>query len=142
MIIAGPGIPKGKSTDAFAYVWDILPTLLDATGTKYPATQNGKEIEQPRGRSIMPLASGAAEEIYGQNDFVGGEMAGGNGCAGEDTRPCLSPPYGDGNWRLFNLDTDPAESRDLAAEMPGILAELVATWKEYALDVGVISAKL
>ncbi len=29
LLVAGPGIPAGRRTNAFAYVWDLMPTLLD-----------------------------------------------------------------------------------------------------------------
>jgi arylsulfatase len=41
-------------------------------------------------------------------------------------------------WQLFNLATDPAESRDLAASEPAKLAELVADWGAYAQAKGVV----
>jgi len=49
-IISGPGIEAGGQTGAFAYVWDVLPTVMELTGATYPADK-----EQPRGRSMMPL---------------------------------------------------------------------------------------
>ena len=77
LIIAGPDIPKGQVRDAFAYVWDILPTVLDLTGAVYPVAFGGREIEKPRGRSMMPVIGSSAQEIYGPEELVGGEMAGG-----------------------------------------------------------------
>ena len=34
LIIAGPGIPRGKSTRAFTYLLDLFPTLCDVTGSR------------------------------------------------------------------------------------------------------------
>ncbi|MBK7601958.1 MAG: sulfatase-like hydrolase/transferase [Acidobacteria bacterium] len=36
LIFAGPGIPGGKSTKAFTYLFDIFPTICDAIGIKTP----------------------------------------------------------------------------------------------------------
>lgn len=143
LIISGPGIPEGKTTHAFSYVWDIMPTLLDMTGVDYPSSMNGKDIEQPRGRSFMPMISGAAEEVYGPDDLVGGEMAGGKWMRkGRYKAVSVPVPYGDGAWRLFDMDLDPGESFDLATEMPDTLDELTAAWEAYAASVGVIPAEL
>jgi arylsulfatase len=143
LIMAGPGIPQGQTTDAFAYVWDILPTLLEITGAEYPATFNGHDVEQPRGRSLMPLIVGSAQEVYGPEDFVGGEMGEGKWMRQGSYKAILIPaPYGDGTWRLFNVDEDPGESNDLASEMPELLDTLMAAWDDYAADVGVVPAEL
>lgn len=95
LIMAGPGIPQGQTTDAFAYVWDILPTLLEMTGSTYPAEVDNRKIEQPRGRSLMPLFDDTAAEIYGQEDLVGGEMAGGKWMRQGSFKAVTVPaPYG------------------------------------------------
>jgi hypothetical protein len=42
------------------------------------------------------------------------------------------------SWELFDLVTDPAESRDFLAAEPAPLAALVRLWDEYAARSGVI----
>ena len=42
----------------------------------------------------------------------------------------------------FNLDSDPGESKNLASANPELLAELIDAWEAYALEVGVVPAKL
>jgi len=143
LIMAGPGIPEGQTTDAFAYVWDVLPTLLDVTGTEYPATFNGHTVEQPRGRSMMPLISGSVQELYGPNEFVGGEMGEGKWMRqGSFKAVLVPPPYGDSKWHLFNIDEDPGETNDLSSDMPDLLGTLISAWDQYAADVGVVPAEL
>jgi len=41
------------------------------------------------------------------------------------------PPGGMGTipWQLYNLETDPGERHDIAAENPDLVAELVAEWE-------------
>ncbi len=143
LIMAGPGIPKGQTTDAFTYVWDILPTLLDMTGVEYPATYDGHVIEQPRGRSMLPLLNGETQEVYGPDDFVGGEMGEGKWMRqGSYKAVLIPPPYGDSKWRLFNVDEDPGEFDDLASKMPELLDTLITAWNDYAADVGVVPAEM
>ncbi|MCR9247492.1 MAG: arylsulfatase [bacterium] len=48
------------------------------------------------------------------------------------------PPYGSGRWELYDLEADPAESRDLAAEQPAKLRELLAHWHDYARENQVV----
>lgn len=143
MIMAGPGIEQGQTTDAFAYVWDILPTILDVTGVEYPATFDGHAVEQPRGRSMLQVLSGDAAEVYGADEFVGGEMGEGKWMRQGSYKAVSVPaPYSDGVWRLYNVDVDPGESNDLAGEMPDVLDRLRAEWEAYALEVGVVAAEL
>ena len=50
----------------------------------------------------------------------------------------MPPPYGNGNWQLYDLAADPREADDLAAEMPQKVEELRTLWDEYAKDNGVV----
>ena len=91
----------------------------------------------------MPLITGAAQEVYGPEDFVGGEMGEGKWMRQGSFKVVLvPPPYGDGKWRLFNVDKDPGETNDLAREMPELLDTLVSAWDDYAADFGVVPAQL
>jgi arylsulfatase len=141
LLISGPGVEGGRKIDAFAYVWDILPTILDVAGLEYPGQYQGRMVEAPRGRSMLGLLDGTANAIYGDDEFIGGEMGGGKWMRrGSFKAVLIPPPYGDGGWRLYNVDEDPGEARDLSEEMPDTLEELVAAWDEYAEDVGVVES--
>ena len=41
LIVAGPGIPAGRTTDALCYLFDLLPTLGKECGVAGPATSEG-----------------------------------------------------------------------------------------------------
>ncbi|MBC6366888.1 sulfatase-like hydrolase/transferase [Algoriphagus sp. AK58] len=55
LIIQGPGIPKNKSFDAFAYIHDIYPTLAELAGLP--------KREDLDGKSLVPVIDGEQEEI-------------------------------------------------------------------------------
>jgi arylsulfatase A-like enzyme len=44
LILAGPGIPAGKATEAMCYLFDVLPTLGKRCGVPAPATSEGREF--------------------------------------------------------------------------------------------------
>lgn len=44
LIFAGPGVPKGRRSDAYAYLLDIFPTLCELTGTPTPASVEGHSL--------------------------------------------------------------------------------------------------
>jgi arylsulfatase len=52
-------IPMGQRTDAFAGVVDVVPTLLEFSGVKPFA--NSAPLA---GRSMVPLVSGASDQVY------------------------------------------------------------------------------
>ena len=139
LIISGPGVKGGRRINAFSYVTDLMPTTLEMAGIKYPQTFRGRPVERLRGRSLAGILSGARQEVYGPDEFVGGEMQNGKWMRQGDFKAItIAPPYGSNKWELYNLAVDPGETRDLAKEKPEILKKLQAAWDRYAKDVGVI----
>jgi len=142
LLIAGPGIESGQRSSAFAYVWDILPTILDIAGLEYPREIQGHPVEAPRGRSMRGLLDGTGSILYRPEEFIGGEMGNGRWMRQGDYKAVLvSPPYGTGVWSLFNVVNDPGEAKDLAQTMPEKLEILKTAWNQYATDVGVVLAE-
>ena len=138
-LVAGPGIKGGRRIDAFAYVTDVMPTLLEIAGAKYPARFKGRKIEPLRGRSMFGLLDASKSSIYDTDEFVGGEMRGGKWMRRGDLKAVMVPkPYGTGESRLHNIAKDPGEANDLSKQMPKELKTLIAAWDEYAKDVGVV----
>jgi arylsulfatase A-like enzyme len=54
LVIAGPGIPKGKS-DALVYLMDLLPTFSDLAGARTPGGVEGK--------SLVPVIKGTQLKV-------------------------------------------------------------------------------
>jgi arylsulfatase A-like enzyme len=55
LIFAGPGIPAGRSTDAFSYLLDVYPTLCDLIGIAHPSDLEGE--------SLRPLWEGKRDRV-------------------------------------------------------------------------------
>ena len=68
LIIAGPGIEGERASDAFSYITDITPTMLDIANVPY-------DREEMSGRSLKPLLDREVEEIYGEQDAIGMEVS-------------------------------------------------------------------
>jgi arylsulfatase/uncharacterized sulfatase len=47
-------------------------------------------------------------------------------------------PYGDGQWRLYDLAADPGETRDLSQAEPELFAQMRADYAAYAAENGVL----
>jgi len=140
LIVTGPGIKGGGRIDrSFAYVTDIMPTILELAALQHPEQYKGREVLPMRGRSMVGLLNDSKETIYEANDYVGGEMFAGRWLRKGDYKAILVPkPYGDSQWRLYNVVKDPGETRDLAKDQPGLLEELKRAWDQYANEVGVV----
>lgn len=55
LLFAGPSIPKGKTSDALCYLFDILPTVCDWTHVAMPKGVDGK--------SLAPIVAGKATKV-------------------------------------------------------------------------------
>lgn len=131
LIMTGPGIQSLNFVAGRSYVHDVTPTLMELAGVSIPQTLDG--------RSLAPILSGAVEQVYQPDEAVGIEVSG-NAALFKGgyklTRNIL--PYGDGEWRLHDIEEDPAEQNDLSAEKPALKSEMLADYEHYAARVGVI----
>ncbi len=85
------------------------------------------------------VLTGSTKAVYDEDDFVAGEMQNGKWVRqGNFKAVSVAPPYGSGNWQLYNVVDDPGETRDLTEEHPEILRNMRAAWDRYAKDVGVV----
>jgi len=141
LIISGDALPiKDQWTSAFAWVTDITPTILELAGVSPPRQHfGGRRVEPITGRSLLPLISGATDRVYGESDSIGYELAGNAALFQGDYKIVLNrPPVGDDRWHLYNIVTDPGETRDLAREMPERLQQMLEQYEIYATENGVL----
>lgn len=142
LLISGPGVKGARQADSFAYVTDIMPTLLEIANLGHPQKYEGREVMPMRGRSLIGVTSGRQESVYGKNALIGGEMFNGKWMRQGDYKAVLvAEPYGPGAWRLYNTVKDPGETTDLSKKRPALLNELKAAWDRYAKNVGVVLSK-
>ena len=139
MIIEGPGVKGQRQVDTFAYITDIMPTMLEMAKLEHPEKYRGREVAPLRGRSMIGVLSGDETVLYGRDEPVGAEMAGGKWLRQGDYKAVMvPPPFGQGEWQLFNLAKDPGETDDLSRTHPQKLEALKTAWKQYADEVGVV----
>jgi arylsulfatase A-like enzyme len=123
LIVTGPGIPKGRRSDAMCYLLDIFPTLGELAGVAAP--------EGSEGQSLAPIIAG--KKPTGRGSIF---------TAYADTQRAVR----DDRWKLivypkvhkaqlFDLQTDPGETCDLAdgpshAVELDRLTELLRDWQK------------
>ena len=136
-----PGVvPAGTRSDAFATVMDVLPTFLEVAETKHPGTTyRGRRVATPLGESMLPLLKGDATAVHADDYYVGWELFGHRAVRRGDWKIVWDSRDGENaRWQLFNIAADPGEQRDLAADEPERLAEMIDLWERYVRDNGVI----
>ena len=104
LTIAGPGIPQNRKVSAFAYLFDIFPTICDLVGAPVPDSLEGK--------SLAPIVRGQAKSVrdtvfLGYKDLQRGVRRG-------DWKLLRYPKIN--KTQLFNLRRDPYELQDLSGD--------------------------
>jgi len=143
LIVSGPVVDgAGKTVDGVAHVMDITPTFLELAGANYPSEHNGRRIVPLRGKSLVPVLTGRRTSIRTQDDPVGWEMMGWRALRmGQWKITWIDAPFGESEWQLFDLSTDPGETQDLSSDNIEQLQRLLKQWNAYADEVGIIYAE-
>ncbi len=137
LIVAGQSLPQqGVLSHAFSFVTDITPTILSMAGVAQPGKRfAGRPVESMIGRSLVPVLLDETERIYGPSDAVGFELAGHAALFQDDYKIVYNRgPLGDDRWRLFDIVSDPGETRDLASDMPQRLENMLAAYERYVRE--------
>lgn len=123
LIVAGPGIAADKRSEALCYLFDVLPTLGKLCGVATPSGSNGREFTAVLNDPSQP---GRPFLMFGYKS--------------------IQKALSDGRWKLiryphvdrtqlFDLQTDPYETKDLsvlpehAGRIQDMLAKLAAEMK-------------
>jgi arylsulfatase A-like enzyme len=104
LIIVGPGVPRGRQVDSFAYLLDIFPTLGDLA--HIPAPQGSE------GLSLTPVLDGRQLTVRESMFTAYGKVQ----RAVRDDRWKLIVYPKINETQLFDLRNDPAERRDLSQD--------------------------
>jgi arylsulfatase A-like enzyme len=135
-IIRYPGhVTEGGRSAAFAYVLDVVPTLLDYAGVKPPS--NARALLG--GRDMAHFFAGKTPLVHPPTEPIGYEAAGGAALYLGNYKLVRSvPPYGDRKWRLYDLAVDPTEAHDIIGEEPQLVQKMLADYAAYTRKNGVV----
>ena len=115
-------IKPARITSHPASVLDILPTILEITGTTYPAPQRPLD-----GTSLVPLLQ---REIGKRKKPIPFRHIGRAALIDNDMK-LLTNAMQKGKFELYDLANDPSETTDISGENPEIFARLkkeMLTW--------------
>ena len=140
LVISGPGVTyAGETVHAVAHVMDIAPMLLHIAGTVYPPSYDGKSVVPMRGKSMFSLLNQRNAVVREPAEPLAWEFFNWRAVRmGNFKATWISRPFGESDWQLFDLATDPGESSDLSNQQPAVTQQLISAWEEYAKEVGVV----
>lgn len=132
-IVHYPALIKSPAIDhQSAHIIDVMKTVMDVSGSKYPTQYAGQVIQQPEGISLIDILKGherqAHDGLYWEHE--------GNKAAriGKWKWVSAYPEYND---ELFDLNIDPTENKNLAEANPQQLQIMKERWQDWADRVGV-----
>ncbi len=124
----------GEKSNAVVYVKDVPMTILEYANVKHPMTHyKDKKVVPPSGISIKPFLDGQSDVVRTEKDWWAFELFG-NGYVMQGEFKAMkvrTGMFGDGKWHLYNVVSDPSESRPLEMQDPDKLEAMVALYEGY-----------
>jgi arylsulfatase len=123
-----------------SHLIDIMATCLDVAGVAYPEEFRGNAILPYEGRSLVP----AFRNEPVKRDFLFWEHEGNRAIRVGNWKLVARvqnakkfTPDDEDKWELYDLDSDPSETKDLEASHPGKARELAQLWEKESLRLKV-----
>ena len=137
LIISGE--PLGnvvRQTNAFAWATDIAATILSMAGAALPGSRyGGRPVLPITGKDLMPLIEGRKKRVYGEEESIGYELTGHAALFQGDYKLVRNlAPLGDGEWRLFDIVSDPGETKDLKLQLPDRFDQMLISYQKFTVD--------
>lgn len=139
LLISWPrGLPRDAADsgvrEQFTYVTDLGLTLLELAGVDRLRSRRGRAAKEVDGMPFGDLIRAPERAARRTEQYV--EIVGNRAMYRDQWKIVSNHEPGrafiDDVWELYDIVADPAETTDLAAEHPDLVAELAARWHEEA----------
>ena len=125
-------IASGKTQHEPCHVVDILPTIMQATGSLYPNELGGHEIQSFQGESLLTLLQG---ENWIRQQPIFFEHEGNSAIRLGNFK--LVRQHGC-DWELYDMDADRTELHNLAGSNRVVESDLLCQYQDWAQKTGVM----
>ena len=117
---------RGEIDHHAGHLVDVMPTILDVTGTRYRREFRGRTVQPLEGVSLRPTFTGRPvhrrEPLFWEHEGNRGIRSG---------RWKLVSRHPDG-WELYDMVADRVERNDVAADHPTLVRRMAAQWTAWA----------
>ena len=135
----GIKVKKGTITAEPCHLMDIMATCLELTSAKYPEKYNGNAIIPLEGKSFASVFKTGKRTQ--RHEFIGFEHFREKAIITDDGWKMLQRQRdAEFEWELYDIKTDRTEMRNVAAQHPEKVRELIAKYKEWAERTMVLPA--
>lgn len=117
---------NGKLEPQPGHLVDLMPTVCELTGAKYPQEFKGNKIQPMEGTSLVPAFAG---EPINRRQPIFFAHEGNRGV--RDGKWKLVMKY-KGPWELYDMEADRTEQHDLLAQEYEVATRLVHAWNDWA----------
>ncbi len=133
-IIYWPEVIKNKGSIVAdkTHLVDILPTVIEISGSKYPSVYNGNQITKPEGESLVPDFEGKKLQ---KHKFLAWEHEGNKAIIVGDIK-CVK--HRNGNWEMYDLKKDRIESINIIDKNKSKFRKILRKYKSWEKRVGVV----
>ncbi|WP_052573441.1 arylsulfatase [Haloferula sp. BvORR071] len=134
----------GAWVETPSHLVDVMKTITDVTGAKYPATYKDHPVLPAEGISLIPAIR--KEPVAERPIFVEHEsnrmIRKGKWKLVTENFNALDKEFKGQQTLLYDMEADPGEATDLAAKNPDKVKELTAEWNTWSKRVGLPPARL
>ena len=129
-----PAAENGGLRHAPGYLPDIMATIVEATGSTYPATFDGRTVDPLEGQSLLPVFANDRDAVENRKPMFW-EHEGNAAVRIGKWKLVKRYPR---DWELYDMDADRTELHDLAAREPQRVREMAKQYEAWAERCGVI----
>jgi arylsulfatase len=132
LVVQWPGaIPRGTISHEACHVSDILPTIMEITGTPMREHIGERKVQTPDGESFASLLKG---RNWTRDQPIAWEHEG--NCALRDGNLKLVKKF-EQPWELYDMEKDRTELHDLAPRNPDLQKKMALRYEGWAQVNGV-----
>jgi len=136
LIISGKNVPEGEQSNAFCFITDIVPTILELADMEAESNESYVPLT---GKSLLPHMRDFSVPVYNEDEGIGLEASNSSAYYLGDFKIVKNNiPLGDNKWYMYNLKTDPGETADISKNDPEKFQAMKAAYDGYAKAVGAI----